>query len=158
MASSIIEKKMNSTCVTLGKTSPLGWPSISERRQKFFLPIFTFILPYFEKARVAVQKVFLYSRSDNHYDRTRNVEIRLSDELPTTGEEEFTGGELLGTFKGPATRRQKVEILSGPGWENKFGQFLVIQMNVGQETKTYLNLKEVQVFGHYRQKCTSDFC
>ena len=150
---------MNSTCVTLGKISPLGWPSILERRQEFcsqlVLPL---LLLFFEKARVAVQKVFLYSRSDNHYDRTRNVEIRLSDELPTTGEEEFTGGELLGTFKGPATRRQKVEILSGPGWENKFGQFLIIQMNVGQETKTYLNLKEVQAFGHYRQKCTSDFC
>ena len=109
-------------------------------------------LDFGEKAKVAVERVFLYSRHDNYYHRTRNVTIRISDELPTTGEEEFTGGELLGTFEGPATRKQTVKIVSKEGWERKFGRFLVIQMNVGNEKKTWLNLKEVKAFGRKRLK------
>ena len=43
----------------------------------------------------------------------------------------FSGGEALGTFKGPATRGQKVQIDSGPGWKKKTGRYLIVQMNFG---------------------------
>ena len=113
-----------------------------------------------EGYEVAVESVFLYSTRDgNGFDRTSNVEIRISDKLPTTGgEEEFTGGELLGTFEGPATRKQTVSIVTKEGWKKKFGRFLVIQMNVGKETKTRINLKEVKALGRIRLKCAPDFC
>ena len=58
----------------------------------------------------------------------------------------FSGGEALGSFKGPATRGQKVEIHSGPGWEKKTGRYLVIQMNFGK-AHNLLNLKEAYAVG-----------
>ena len=42
--------------------------------------------------------------------RTRNVEIRISDELPTSGDEMFSGGTLLGHFAGPGTSEQHIII------------------------------------------------
>ena len=116
-------------------------------------------LDFGEKTRVSVERVLLWNRKDNHYDRTRNVRIRLADKLPTTDGEEFRDGDLLGTFPGPATRSEKVEISSALGWENKFGRFLVIQTNVGREEKTYLNFKEVEAFGLYQPtRCVEEFC
>ena len=32
---------------------------------------------------------------------TRNVEIRLSDELPVSADQMYAGGQLFGTFQGP---------------------------------------------------------
>ena len=59
----------------------------------------------------------------------------------------FTGGELLGTFKGPGTGTQlQIEIKSGPGWEKKSGRYLVIQMNHKGKPE-YLNLQEVFAVG-----------
>ena len=95
---------------------------------------------------MSVEKVVLYNRRDRHWARTKNVQIRLSNELPTSGKEMFSGGEALGSFEGPATRGQKVEIHSGPGWEKKTGRYLVIQMNFGK-APNYLNLKEVFAVG-----------
>ena len=66
-----------------------------------------------------MEKVFLFSRSDAKWERTRNVQIRISDKLPTTGMTMFSGGEALGPFPGPATRGQTIEIPSGAGWEKK---------------------------------------
>ena len=58
----------------------------------------------------------------------------------------FSGGKALGTFKGPATRGQKVEIDSGPGWEKKTGRYLIVQMNFGNPGN-FLNLLEAYAFG-----------
>ena len=33
--------------------------------------------------------------------RTRNLEIRLTDELPASKDQMYAGGQLLGTFQGP---------------------------------------------------------
>ena len=101
---------------------------------------------------VSVQKVVLYNRRDRPWAgarvwaRTKNVQIRLSNELPSSGKEMFLGGEALGSFKGPATRGQKVEIQSGPGWERKTGRYLIIQMNFGN-AHNLLNLKEAYAVG-----------
>ena len=58
----------------------------------------------------------------------------------------FSGGNLLGTFKGPATRGQRVEIQSANRWENKFGRYLIIQMNFGN-AKNFLHLEEAFALG-----------
>ena len=95
---------------------------------------------------MSVARVVIVDRrcgsQDTCLGRTRNVEVRLSDELPTSATSMFSGGDLLGTFAGPAFGRQ-VEIDSGPGWAEKFGRYLIVQMDNGGP----LNLKEVTAFG-----------
>ena len=100
-------------------------------------------LEFGEGAEVSVEKVLLYNRWDNSFGRTRNVQIRISNELPTDGKTMFTGGEALGTFKGPSTKGQIVEIHSGPGWKKKKGRYLIIQM----KNDNYLNLQEASAVG-----------
>ena len=58
----------------------------------------------------------------------------------------FSGGEGLGSFKGPATWGQIVEIPSGKGWDKKTGRYLIIQINNGK-LPNYLNLKEAYAVG-----------
>ena len=103
-------------------------------------------LDYGKDARVSVEKVVLFNRADGGWHRTKKVEVRLANELPTSGMKMFTGGELLGTFKGPGTMGQQIEIKSGPGWEKKSGRYLVIQMNHKGKSE-YLNLQEVFAIG-----------
>ena len=107
-------------------------------------------LDFGKEARVSVEKVVLIVRRDepwlSPWARTKNVQIRLSNGLPTSGKQMFSGGEALGTFKGPATRGQKVEIDSGPGWEKKTGRYLIVQMNFGNPGN-FLNLLEAYAFG-----------
>ena len=103
-------------------------------------------LDYGKEASVSVEKVVLYNRWDGSWRRTKNVQIRISNELPTDGKTMFTGGEALGIFKGPATKGQIVEIHSGPGWKKKTGRYLIIQMNMGKGPN-YLNLYEASAVG-----------
>ena len=101
-------------------------------------------LDYGEDTQVSVEKVLLYNRHDGSFERTKNVQIRISNELPKNGKTMATCGEALGTFKGPATKGQINEIHSGPGWEKKPGRYLIIQMKA-----TYINLIEVRAVGIY---------
>ena len=96
-----------------------------------------------KEARVSVEKVVL---KPPFWKNTRNIQIRLSNGLPASGKEMFSGGEALGTFKGPATPGQKVEIDSGPGWGKKTGRYLIVQINFGNPGD-YLNLQEVYAVG-----------
>ena len=96
---------------------------------------------------VSVEKVVLINRREGGWwKRTKNIQIRLSNGLPTSGKEMFSSGEALGTFKGPATPGQTVEIESGPGWEKKTGRYLIVQMNFGNPGD-YMNLQEVYAVG-----------
>mgnify|MGYP001348491184 CR=1 FL=1 len=61
--------------------------------------------------RVIVERVEIFNR-DGFEDRTRNVDVRISDELPTSGSQMFSGGTLLGHFAGPGTTGQHI-IVSG---------------------------------------------
>ena len=64
---------------------------------------------------VTVQRVEIFNRghgNDANAQRTRNVDVRISDELPTSGSEMFSGGSLLGHFAGPASKGQHI-IISG---------------------------------------------
>jgi len=103
-------------------------------------------LDYGNGSKVSVEKVFLFNRKDFGFAKTKNVQIRISNKLPANGKAIFTGGVVLGTFKGPATRGQTVEIHSGPGWEKKTGRYLIIQMDMGKR-ENVLNLIEAYAFG-----------
>ena len=61
--------------------------------------------------RVIVERVEIFNR-DGFEDRTRNVDVRISDEPPTSGDQMFSGGHLLGHFAGPGTGGQHI-IISG---------------------------------------------
>ena len=61
---------------------------------------------------VSVQRVELFNRHDNYGSRTKNVDVRISNELPTSETEMFSGGTLLGHFAGPGTDGQHI-VISG---------------------------------------------
>ena len=86
-----------------------------------------------------VTKVDIYNRDDGYGSRFRNVEVRLTDELPTSGDIMYNGGQLLGTFAGPGGTGQIIEV-EGPA---KTGRYVLIQMN----HRDCLNLHEVEAFG-----------
>ena len=88
--------------------------------------------------RVAVTRVVIYNRV-NRRSTTRNLEVRLTDELPTTGDRMYTGGQLLGTFEGPGTDGQVISV-SGSA---KTGRYVLIQMN----HQDVLHFHEISVFG-----------
>ena len=60
---------------------------------------------------VTVQRVEIFNRGGAG-QRTRNVDVRISNMLPTSGSQMFSGGTLLGHFAGPATNGQHI-IISG---------------------------------------------
>ena len=93
----------------------------------------------------SVEMVVLFNRDDCCGSRTRNVEVRLANEMPKSAEKMFSGGELLGTFEGPGSNGQRIRIKSGPGWENKHGHYLIIQMNNGNDP---LHFMEVFIHGN----------
>ena len=92
---------------------------------------------------VNVTRVDIYNRVDNSITaaRLKNVEVRLTEELPTSDDQMYTGGELLGTFKGPGTKDQT--IIKVDGNAPKIGRYVLIQMN----NRDCLNLYEVEAFG-----------
>ena len=100
-------------------------------------------LDYGEGVEVSVEKVVIYNRPAIGA-RTRNIEVQISDELPALATSKFTSGQLLGTFTGPASDGQVIEIQSGPGWLSKHGRYLIVQMDNGKDP---LNLKEVVASG-----------
>ena len=61
---------------------------------------------------VLVKRVEIFNRHDCCGDQTKNVEVRISNELPTSASQMFSGGSLLGQFAGPATDGQHI-IISG---------------------------------------------
>ena len=60
--------------------------------------------------QVTVQRVELFIRMFCCGERTRNVDVRVSNNLPTSGSQMFSGGTLLGHFAGPATDGQHITI------------------------------------------------
>ena len=61
---------------------------------------------------VNLQRVELINREDCCGGRTRNVDVRISNELPTSDSSMFPGGTLLGHFAGPGTDGQHI-LISG---------------------------------------------
>ena len=61
---------------------------------------------------VNVIRVEIFNRHDCCGDLTKNVDVRVADEVPTSASQMFSGGSLLGHFAGPATDGQHI-IISG---------------------------------------------
>ena len=61
---------------------------------------------------VTVKRVEIFNRGTNG-QRTRNIEVRISNKLPASGIRMFSDGALLGFYGGPATNGQQITI-SGP--------------------------------------------
>ena len=65
--------------------------------------------------------------------------------LPVSGSTTFTGGQLLGTFTGPGTNGERIEVTS----ETELtGRYVVVQMGSGGE---HLNLNEVTAWSRGRK-------
>ena len=60
---------------------------------------------------VTVTRVEIFNR-DTDGERAKNVDVRVSDQLPGSASQMFSGGSLLGQFTGPATDGQHI-IISG---------------------------------------------
>jgi len=89
---------------------------------------------------VMVKRVEIVNRSV-FGARTRNIHIRVGDQLPASGGEMFTGGALLGQFDGPVANGQTISIT---GDEMLAGRYVIVQMDNGED---HLNLKEVTAYG-----------
>ena len=62
---------------------------------------------------VTVDRVEIYNRrSACCGNRTKNVDVRISNKLPKGKHRKFTGGSLLGHFAGPAKKGQHI-VISG---------------------------------------------
>ena len=97
-----------------------------------------------ETVRVSVGRVIIRNRGDCCGERTRNVEIRISDKLPTSRGKMFKGGYLLSKYSGPGKNGEEISLGSGQGWKENYGRYLIIQMDNGKDV---LNFAEVTAFG-----------
>ena len=61
---------------------------------------------------VTVERVEIFTREDCCGNRIRNVHVRVSNELPSSGSQMFSGDSLLGFFAGGAADGQHI-IVSG---------------------------------------------
>ena len=101
-----------------------------------------------EDKMVSIAKVHIF---DIYLESTLEiVEFRLTNEKPTPGEGMFSGGHLVGTCcKTPVVAPQwwGGQITDWePGWEDRVGRYLIIQMNHGNESRG-ITLNEVQATG-----------
>ena len=130
---------------------------VIDNPENFWDPNFSLCATYTEKApwlaidygkdaKVSVAEVVLFNREDCCHKRTRNVEIWLADEIPTSGAEKFSGGNLIGTFAGPGTPGERIVIPSQQGWEKISGRYLIVQISDGNKDMI-LNLREVVASG-----------
>jgi len=98
--------------------------------------------------KVDIERVEIFNRV-KWGDRSRNIDVRISDELPTSGSKMFSGGALLGHFDGPATDGEHI-IISGKTMLS--GRYVIVQLN----QKTILNFQEVKAFGTSANGETAD--
>ena len=61
----------------------------------------------------AIDRVEIFNRRGCCWSRCRNVEVRVSEELPTSGSQKFFGGSLLGSYTGPASEGEDIITISG---------------------------------------------
>ena len=89
---------------------------------------------------VQVRSVVLINRNSSSAvaARTKNMQVRVSSSPPVSGSEMFTGGQLLGTFEGPGTEGQRIEVTGG---SQLTGRYVVVQVDHTAEA-SHLNLIE----------------
>ena len=96
---------------------------------------------------VKVTEVVLVNRKSKGGDLAQGIEVRVADELPTSSQELFTGGNLFGIYEGPGKEWQKIWIPDPKvkTVEMLVGRFLIVQMDNGEDAP--LHLKEVSAWG-----------
>ena len=92
VAERCIDGDIKSFCYTVDGEHPSPWLAIDY------------------KTSVTVQRVEIFNRVDCCGERTRNVDVRIANELPTSASEMFTGGTLFGHFAGPGANGQHINI------------------------------------------------
>ena len=97
-------------------------------------------------SEVKVSSVVIINKIGNAHNRTKNVNIRVSLSPPVSGSEMFTGGQLLGTFEGPGTSGQRIEVTGGT---ELTGRYVLVQMDHSSEAEV-LNLQEVTAWSKGR--------
>ena len=90
---------------------------------------------------ITVVNIKIYNRNDCCGDKTKDLEVYVSNTLPHTAQERFPEGNKLGSFKGPGTNGEVIELAVAEE-EAPVGKFVIIQMQ-----STHINLAEVTVFG-----------
>ena len=93
---------------------------------------------------VNVTRVVLVNRFAAGGDKAQGISVFVANNLPTSSEELFTNGSLLGFFAGPATEKQKIQVRATRAVALQ-GRYLIVQMDNGRENP--MQLKEVFVFG-----------
>ena len=103
---------------------------------------------------VQVSSVTLYNRGACCGERTRNVKVQVSNELPSNGDVVFTRGQVLGFFEGPGSNGQRITIPISPSRNSLTGRYLIIQID---NTQSVLNLEEVVVVGRMTPVINKEF-
>ena len=93
---------------------------------------------------VNVTRAVLVNRFAAGGDKAQGISVFVANNLPTSSEELFTNGSLLGVFAGPATEKQKIQVRATRAVALQ-GRYLIVQMDNGRENP--MHLKEVFVFG-----------
>ena len=93
-----------------------------------------------------ISKLSIINRKDCCGERARGLQVFVSDSLPTTAKVRFTKGHLLGSFSGPGTNGQLIDIV---GKKSLVGKYVIIQTNPSGNSNIggHLNLQEVYVYG-----------
>ena len=87
-ATKCIDRNMSTICFSLDCSEKAPWIAL-----QFHGPV--------EVSRVDIYNVENDASLRVVAARTRNLEIRLTDELPASKDQMYAGGQLLGTFQGP---------------------------------------------------------
>ena len=104
-------------------------------------------------ALVHVRRVVIYNRNISG-NRLKNLEVRVTNELPVSSSYMSTLGQLLGRFPGPGRNGQIVSLnWSGPQ-DDLHGRYVIVQMRNYQP----LHLHEVKVFGFSSSPHTKNCC
>ena len=74
----------------------------------------------------AVRRVQIFNRAGCCGDELTDVEVRISDTKPTSAEEHFTEGSLLGNYDGWASTGQMITMEKS---ESSMGRYVVVQHN-----------------------------
>jgi len=103
---------------------------------------------HFDK-EVSVTRVEVVNRKGHGFHRTRNMEVRVANILPTDSKSKFMSGNILTSFLGPAEEGEVIDLV-GEAEEATKGKFVILQMDLeGLEgSEWFLNLAEVSVYGH----------
>merc|ERR1712013_253390 len=89
---------------------------------------------------VLVERVEIFNRINCCGDRARNIDIYISNALPTSANEMYDeGGPRFGHYDGPGEDGEHI-IISGPPTP---GRYVIVQINF----PTNLNFEEVKAFG-----------